>query len=160
MQRLARDGLVVLQPHRGAFVRRLDPAEVSDLFEVRITLERKVARLAAQRPPPPRPVSRSRRRRPGPRRSDPDAQFRGPHDLHAVLAEASANPALAAHVARSTASCCCCGPVRPGPVRAEHAIDEHAELIAAVPARPGRRGRGDGGPPAQALTHALSAMEG
>src|SRR5947209_5763526 len=33
MQRLARDGLVVVQPHRGSFVRSLEPDEIAELFE-------------------------------------------------------------------------------------------------------------------------------
>jgi DNA-binding GntR family transcriptional regulator len=49
LQRLASDGLVELQARRGAFMRRLGPAEVRDLFEVRLALETTVARLAAQR---------------------------------------------------------------------------------------------------------------
>lgn len=49
MQRLARDGLVLVQPHRGAFVRSLDPDEIVELFEVRTALECTAARLAAER---------------------------------------------------------------------------------------------------------------
>lgn len=49
MQRLARDGLVLVQPHRGSFVRNLKPDEIVDLYEVRIALECTAARLAAER---------------------------------------------------------------------------------------------------------------
>jgi DNA-binding GntR family transcriptional regulator len=49
MQRLARDGLVVLEAHRGAFVKSLDRDEVLDLFEVRAALEAEAAGLAAQK---------------------------------------------------------------------------------------------------------------
>jgi len=49
MQRLARDGLVVVQPHRGSFVRNLEPDEITELYEVRIALECTAARLAAER---------------------------------------------------------------------------------------------------------------
>jgi DNA-binding GntR family transcriptional regulator len=47
MQRLARDGLVVIEPHRGAFVKSLGRDEVLDLFEVRAALEAEAAGLAA-----------------------------------------------------------------------------------------------------------------
>ena len=47
MQRLARDGLVVIEPHRGAFVTSLGRDEVLDLFEVRAALEAEAAGLAA-----------------------------------------------------------------------------------------------------------------
>lgn len=49
MQRLARDGLVVVQPHRGSFVRSLEPDEIEELYEVRIALECAAAQLAAER---------------------------------------------------------------------------------------------------------------
>lgn len=47
MQRLARDGLVVIEAHRGAFVTELGRDEVLDLFEVRAALEAEAAGLAA-----------------------------------------------------------------------------------------------------------------
>jgi DNA-binding GntR family transcriptional regulator len=46
---LAHRGLVSLESHRGAFVRRLDLAEVRELFEVRVALECEAAELAAHR---------------------------------------------------------------------------------------------------------------
>lgn len=49
LQRLAHHGLVTLELHRGAFVRRLDLSEVKELFEVRIALECEAAELAAER---------------------------------------------------------------------------------------------------------------
>jgi DNA-binding GntR family transcriptional regulator len=49
MQRLARDGLVRIESHRGAFVRALDAGEVRALFEVRASLECQAAALAAER---------------------------------------------------------------------------------------------------------------
>ena len=49
MQRLARDGLVRVESHRGAFVRELHVGEVRALFEVRTSLECRAAALAAER---------------------------------------------------------------------------------------------------------------
>jgi DNA-binding GntR family transcriptional regulator len=49
MQRLARDGLVRIESHRGAFVRALDATQVRALSEVRASLECQAAALAAQR---------------------------------------------------------------------------------------------------------------
>jgi DNA-binding GntR family transcriptional regulator len=46
---LASEGLVIVEPHRGAFVKTLDPQGVMDLFELRIALESEAAALAAQR---------------------------------------------------------------------------------------------------------------
>lgn len=47
LQRLARDGLVVLEAHRGAFVTQLGRDEVLELFEVRAALEAEAAGLVA-----------------------------------------------------------------------------------------------------------------
>lgn len=47
--RLAAEGIVQIEPHRGAFVRRFDAADVIALFEVREVLEGQAARLAALR---------------------------------------------------------------------------------------------------------------
>lgn len=48
VQRLVQDGLATEEPHRGAAVAVLDPAELVPLYEVREVLEGLAARLAAQ----------------------------------------------------------------------------------------------------------------
>lgn len=135
MQRLARDGLVVLQAHRGAFVRRLCAAEVRELFEVRITLERTVAALAAERVTAPQREQLEALRTTGPESEtlDPDATFQGPRDLHAILSIAAGNQALASHVAMVNQELLLLR-TQSGqtPDRARAAIDEHAELLDAV----------------------------
>lgn len=163
MQRLARDGLVVLQPHRGAFVRRLSADEVRNLFEVRITLECKVAALAAQR------LTATQQAQVEELRSgmaaqdenvDPDDQFQGTHDIHALLAAASDNDALAAHVATVNRELLLLR-TQSGQTqaRAHAAIDEHAELIAAVLSRdPDAASSAMEAHLNKALNHALRAM--
>jgi len=47
--RLAAESLVVIEPYRGAIVRRLSEQDVVELFEVREVLEAEAARLAATR---------------------------------------------------------------------------------------------------------------
>jgi DNA-binding GntR family transcriptional regulator len=50
--RLQRDGLVEIEPYRGARVRELSPRDVREILELRRLLECHIAReLAAQRPP-------------------------------------------------------------------------------------------------------------
>ncbi len=49
LMRLAQEGLVELQPGRGAWVRELTPEEVREVYEVRAALEAEAARLAAER---------------------------------------------------------------------------------------------------------------
>jgi DNA-binding GntR family transcriptional regulator len=163
LQRLACDGLVELQAHRGAFVRRLGPAEVRDLFEVRLALETTVARLAAQRATDAQLADLDALVRAG---ADPigpaDVRFQGARDLHARLAEATGNPALVVHLTLVNQELRLLR-TRSGevPARAEHAVAEHAEIVAAV-----RAGDADGAAAAMdahlrsALTHVLSAMEG
>ena len=162
LQRLASDGLVELQAHRGAFVRRLGPAEVRDLFEVRMALETTAARLAAQRATDAQLADLDALVHAG---AEPighaDVRFQGARDLHARLAEATANPALAAHLTLVNQELRLLR-TRSGevPARAEHAVAEHAAIVAAV-----RAGDADGAAAAMeahlrsALTHALSAME-
>jgi DNA-binding GntR family transcriptional regulator len=48
LQRLSRDGLVVIEVHRGAFVKKLDREELIELSTVRIALEVEAAGLASQ----------------------------------------------------------------------------------------------------------------
>jgi len=48
LQQLAAAGLVVLEPHRGASVRRLTRGEVAELYEIREALEGFAAALAAR----------------------------------------------------------------------------------------------------------------
>ncbi len=49
LQRLAQEGLVEVQPGRGARVRTLTPAEVAEVYEVRALIEGEAARRAAGR---------------------------------------------------------------------------------------------------------------
>ncbi|MFO1539236.1 MAG: GntR family transcriptional regulator [Chloroflexota bacterium] len=46
---LAAEGLVVIEPHRGAYVARLSVEDVEELYAVRIALEGLIARVAAER---------------------------------------------------------------------------------------------------------------
>jgi DNA-binding GntR family transcriptional regulator len=46
LQRLASEGLVTVEPHRGARVATLDPAALHDLFALRTALEVEAARIA------------------------------------------------------------------------------------------------------------------
>lgn len=49
LRKLQADGLVELQPNRGAIVRGLSPREIRDAYEVRAALEALAAQLAAER---------------------------------------------------------------------------------------------------------------
>jgi DNA-binding GntR family transcriptional regulator len=49
IQRLTAEGMIVISPHRGAFIRKFSPEEIVQLFEVRSIIETAGARLAALR---------------------------------------------------------------------------------------------------------------
>lgn len=49
LRRLEAEGLVVLEPHKGAVVAGLEPAEIRELFEMRAVLEAELIRLAVPR---------------------------------------------------------------------------------------------------------------
>ncbi|HEU4656553.1 MAG TPA: GntR family transcriptional regulator [Capillimicrobium sp.] len=49
LRQLQADGLVRLEPNRGASVARLEPHELADLFDLRLALEREAAHLALDR---------------------------------------------------------------------------------------------------------------
>lgn len=51
IQRLSAEGLVVIVPHRGAYVAQLSRKDVHELYEVREALEGQAARIAAARAP-------------------------------------------------------------------------------------------------------------
>lgn len=165
MQRLARDGLVVLQAHRGAFVRRLEPAEVRDLFEVRIALECAVAARASERATDEQRARLLELRETAeidPSGPNADARFQGARDIHALLAEAASNPVLAAQVESVNQELLLLrtqsGQV---PDRAHDAIAEHGELVDAVlSGDPVRASAAMENHLRHALSHALESMNG
>lgn len=144
LQRLAHAGLVVLESHRGAFVRHLELGEVRELFEVRIALECEAAELAASRISPEglaelallqetsvSEVSES----PGPSPFD--------HlDLHTLIVRAAGNDRLQQAVAQVNVELRLARS-RSGATghRAKEAVGEHDELIRHLTARDGGQSR-------------------
>lgn len=138
MQRLARDGLVRMESHRGAFVRKLDAGEVRALFEVRSSLECAAAALAAERAGHNeivalRELIESSR---GAVESDVDSHYPERLDLHALIVGCSRNAALTRYLrlvnlelklvrARSGFQA----------VRAPKALEEHVRVVEAIAAR-------------------------
>jgi DNA-binding GntR family transcriptional regulator len=136
MQRLGRDGLVQIEPHKGASVRSLEPAEITRLYEVRIPLECTAARLAAAR------------------RTDDDVQRMqvlldsssaevnrgddGPHypthlDLHELVSVISGNDRLHRLVVQINQELSLVRAVSGfRPERAPRALVEHRDVVAAV----------------------------
>jgi len=136
---LEADGLVVHVPRLGASVRRLDHAEVTELYEMRAVLEGMAARLAA--------------------RAASDVELAELAALHAEIAGVADDPALAArlnrdfhamllgaarnrHLTRAMdglqRALMILGPsTLAAPERSAEAIAEHAQVLAALTARDG-----------------------
>ncbi len=139
MQRLARDGLVRVESHRGAFVRALDVGEVRELFEVRASLECEAAALAAQRAGAEEIATL---------RALLDSAGRAvaegggaPHyperlDVHDLIVQCSRNAALTRYL-RNVNQELKLVRARSGfqAVRAPKALDEHARIVEAIAAR-------------------------
>ena len=136
---LEADGLVVHVPRLGASVRRLDHAEVTELYEMRAVLEGTAARLAA--------------------RAASDVELAELASLHAEIAAAAEEPALSARLNRDfhatllgaarnrylaramdglQRNLMILGPsTLAAPERSAEAIGEHAQVLAALEARDG-----------------------
>ncbi|SET50010.1 GntR family transcriptional regulator [Oceanicella actignis] len=94
LQGLARSGLVELVPRRGAFVRKLGPVELMEMFEVMAELEVVCGRLAAKR------ISEAAldelraanaRCRAAVEAGDPEAYYAGNERFHGIIYRESGN---------------------------------------------------------------------
>jgi DNA-binding GntR family transcriptional regulator len=97
---LAAEGLVTIEPNRGARVARLDPAELHDLFALRLALEREAAALALQahggRLPTPVHAAAERLDAVAARRRTAWADVAEAHnDVHRALVHAAGAPRIA-----------------------------------------------------------------
>ncbi len=135
LQRLARDGLVVIEPHRGASVRSLNRDELVELFAVRIALESEAAGIAAVRicDEDAEVLAQMQHQTVTAVAIEDDGAFPDVIDLHEFIAKVAANTRLAAAVqqvnqelrlvrSRSGASA----------QRAEEALVEHQALVDAL----------------------------
>jgi len=103
MRTLHGEGLIVIEPNRGAICRPLEPKDVSDLYAVRLVLEQLAAREAASRFADLRePTLRSAEAALAAfERGDIDALIRLDAEFHERLARAGGN----AHTAHSLDAC-------------------------------------------------------
>lgn len=144
LQRLARDGLVVIEPHRGASVRSLNRDEVVELFAVRVALESEAAGIAAERITDTdlAVLAQMQDQTVTAVAIEGDGAFPDVIDLHEFIANVAANGRLAAAVqqvnqelrlvrSRSGSSA----------QRAEEALIEHQALVDALRKRDGASAR-------------------
>jgi len=135
LRRLVHHGLVVVEPHRGAFVRRLDVGEVRELFEVRIALESEAAELAARR------IDRQgieeilelQRIADSEVRESSHSGVFDTHDLHDLVVRHAGNQQLARMVAQINGELRLARS-RSGATgqRATEAVDEHDQLVSCL----------------------------
>ena len=93
---LEREGLVIVEPHRGAIVRSFDPADLLDLYEVRALIEphaaaRAATRITAEQLERMRTLCDKAERR-GTKVADHIAYN---EELHGIVVEAAESPRLA-----------------------------------------------------------------
>lgn len=135
--RLASEGLVIVLPHRGAFVKTLDPQGVMDLFELRIALESEAAALAAQRITGLDLVKlRSTQEQSSQLVNANDDGFSNEVDLHEFIGKVSMNAALSESV-RNVNTELRLVRLRSGSKtsRAAEAVQEHNEIIKQISVR-------------------------
>jgi len=133
IRQLEADGLVTHLPRQGATLRRLDPPEVIELYEMRAVLEGTTARLAA------RVVTAVELAElhainaalataaPGPAAQDLNRQF------HRALLDGARNRFLVKTMAALHKTLLILGPTTlADPVRASDAVTEHAAVLAAL----------------------------
>jgi DNA-binding GntR family transcriptional regulator len=99
LRRLEGDGLVRIEPNRGAWVARLEPADLVELFKLRLALEREAAHLALERGDGrlPRAVHDAARDldRLGRRRGTPwNAMAAAHHRVHEAIVAAAGAPRI------------------------------------------------------------------
>ncbi|WGW04135.1 GntR family transcriptional regulator [Tropicibacter oceani] len=138
IRQLEADGIVTHLPRQGASIRALDYAEVMELYEMRAVLEGTAARLAA------RAASdieieelADMNRQLAALGSAPEA-FVLNRQFHAALLDAAKNRFLARSIHALQKALLILGPTTlTEPDRATKAVEEHAEILAAITARDG-----------------------
>jgi DNA-binding GntR family transcriptional regulator len=130
LQRLSRDGLVVIEVHRGAFVKSLNREELIELFTVRIALEVEAAGLVAQSATKLQiaEILDMQKETISAVANEDDHAFPEIIDLHGLIVKASGNQRLITMLGQVNLELRLVRS-RSASDRARQAIDEHDELI-------------------------------
>ncbi|MCB1359129.1 MAG: GntR family transcriptional regulator [Maritimibacter sp.] len=138
IRQLEADGLVVHAPRQGATVRRLDYAEVMELYEMRAVLESTAARLAARAASDLELDELAAINEALGRAGDPGEAARLNRQFHNVLLDAAKNRFLKKSMLGLQKALLILGPTTLAEAeRAEEALEEHRALLAALTARDG-----------------------
>ncbi|MFI6350098.1 GntR family transcriptional regulator [Streptomyces sp. NPDC050560] len=128
---LSVEGLVVMDPHRGAVVRRLDIDEVREIYQLRITLEPLMVRRVAERITPDQLDHAEDLALRMQRESHMSAWVDLNREFHAVFGEPDQGSKLAGILAnlRDSASPYVSLSLRARPEQVPEANSEHADLV-------------------------------
>lgn len=139
LRMLEGDGLVVHQPRVGATIRRLDPSEINELYEMRSVLEGTAARLAARAASDVELAELDAiNTEMGEALADPTRLSVLNHQFHAALINAARNRYLARSVAGLQKTLLILGPsTMEEATRPARAVAEHAAILTAIRARDG-----------------------
>ena len=136
IRQLEAEGLVTHIPRVGAAIRRLDHAEISELYDMRTVLEGTAARFAARAASAVELDELSAIHEAMTGAATPAALFDLNRQFHAALLDAARNRFLVKSVAAIHTTLLILGPsTMEEEGRAAAAIDEHARVLAAVKAR-------------------------
>ena len=141
---LEADGLVDHQPRVGARIRRLDYAEITELYEMRAVLEGTAARFAARAAYDSEIaelalINEEMRAR----QTDPEALYHANRQFHGVLLTAARNRFLIRSVASLQKTLLILGPSTMEETdRAQAALGEHEAILAALRAHDGDAAEG------------------
>lgn len=136
MRQLEADGLVEHSPRRGASIRRLDHAEVSELYDMRTVLEGAAAEFAARAASDVELAELSAIHEEMVRTADPRDLSRLNQQFHGALLDAARNRYLVKSVAAIHKALLILGrSTMQETGRAEQAIAEHGQLLQALQAR-------------------------
>lgn len=137
IRRLEAEGLVVHEARSGASIRRLDHAEVMELYEMRSVLEGTAARMAARGASDVELAElKALNMEMAGAVNDPERTGRLNRQFHATLLNAARNRFLSRAMATLQRTLLILGPTTlADPDRAEQAIQEHGRILKALAAR-------------------------
>lgn len=141
LRRLASEGLVRIDHHRGAIVRAHDKAELAEIYELRLLLEPLAIRKAAERITDDELDEAEALWEQMNDHSDIDAWSECNRHFHAIFARAAQSPTLnqVLRGLRDSSAPYVRWSLVLNPGFSEHANEEHRELLDAVRARDGER---------------------
>jgi len=143
LPRLAHDGLITLEPNRGAFVTQPTVEQARDVFEARRLIEPGIATRLARQPERSTAVARLRQHVAAERRAraadDARAIVRLSGEFHVLLAELSGNSLLAKSMRELASLTCLTIALYDKPAKPSCLGEEHGEITDAIAAGDARR---------------------